>query len=231
MSMASCYEVFFKMDTMELDRRICETFTEVSRKIPFESLGSVNSFLSMMSEQLNLKKDDIVKQQRVIFLLLKRYFHICDQPDGDILTCPNRNVNGVCDSKQRRFCESAYRKKKLSNPEMETLSKFTKTPDVSVVAKSQGISEDVVYTHLTSCLEHGKDVDVKHLGVDTKMLKQIEYEWHQDPQVFVDLVENSVLLSPKVRQIHQNLDNSGFRGITQEKVRLGLAACKRRKLF
>ena len=231
MSMASCYEVFFKMDTMELDRRICETFTEVSRKIPFESLVSVNSFLSMMFEQLNLKKDDIVKQQRVIFLLLKRYFHICDQPDGDILTCPNRNVNGVCDSKQRRFREYADRKRKLSSPEMETLSKFTETPDVSAVAKSQGISEGDVYTHLTSCLEHGKDVDVKHLGVDTKMLKQIEYEWHQDPQVFVDLVENSVLLSPKVRQIHQNLDNSGFRGITQEKVQLGLAACKRRKLF
>ena len=103
MSMASCYEVFFKMDTMELDRRIYETFTEVSRKIPFESLVSVNSFLSMMSEQLNLKKDDIVKQQRVTFLLLKRYFHICDQPDGDLLTCPNRNMNGVCDSKQRRL--------------------------------------------------------------------------------------------------------------------------------
>ena len=63
------------------------------------------------------------------------------------------------------------------------------------------------------------------------MLKQIEYEWHQDPQVFVDLVENSVLLSPKVRQIQQNLENAGFRGITQEKVQLGLAACKRRKLF
>ena len=123
MSMASCYEVFFKMDTMELDREICETFTEVSQKIPFESLVSVNSFLSMMSKQLNLRKDDIVKQQRVIFLLLKRYFHICDQP-GDILTCPNRNVNGVCDSKQRRHCESADRKRKLSIPEMETLSKF-----------------------------------------------------------------------------------------------------------
>ena len=75
------------------------------------------------------------------------------------------------------------------------------------------------------------DVDVKRLGVDTKMLEHIEYEWHQDPQIFVDLVENSVLLSPKVRHIQQNLDNSGFRGITQEKVRLGLAACKRRKLF
>ena len=231
LSMASCYEVFFKMDTMELDRRICETFTEVSRKIPFESLVSVNSFLSMMAEQLNLRKDDIVKQQRVIFLLLKRYFHICDQPAGDILTCPNRDVKGVCDSKQRRLCESSDRKRKLSSPEMETLSKFTKTPDVSVVAKSQGISEDVVYTYLTSCLEHGKDVDVKPLGVDTKMLEQIDYEWHQNPQIFVDLLENSVLLSPKVRQIQKNLDNSGFRGITQEKVRLGLAACKKRKLF
>ena len=140
-------------------------------------------------------------------------------------------MNGVCDSKQGRLCESADRKRKPSSPEMETLSKFTETPDVSAIAKSQGISEDVVYTHLTSCLEHGMDVDVKRLGVDTKMLEHIEYEWHQDPQIFVDLVENSVLLSPKVRQIQQNLDNSGFRGITQEKVRLGLAACKRRKLF
>ena len=231
-SMRSCHEIFFKMDTLELDRRIGDAFTDASREVPFESVASVKSFLRAMERRLDLKKDDIVKQQRVIFLLLKRHFHICDKPD--ILSCPNRDIRGICDhidTQPNDNCEPQKKKRKLTSVEEETLSRFTQNPDVSLVARSQGVSEDVVYNHLTSCLESGKDVEVKHLGVDAKMLKRIEYEWHQDPLTFADLVENPILLSPKVSAIQQNLESSGLPGITKEKVKVGLASCKRKLLF
>ena len=63
------------------------------------------------------------------------------------------------------------------------------------------------------------------------MLQRIEYEWHQDPETFADLVENPILLSPKVDKIQENLESSGLQGITKEKVKVGLAACKRKLLF
>ena len=115
--------------------------------------------------------------------------------------------------------------------EEETLSRFAKNPDVSSVARSQNVPEDVVFNHLTSCLENGEDVEVSHLGVDAGMLQRIEYEWHQDPETFADLVENPILLSPKVDKIQENLESSGLQGITKEKVKVGLAACKRKLLF
>ena len=43
--MSSCYETFFKMDTMELDKRIGEAFSEASQEVPFESVTSVKLFL------------------------------------------------------------------------------------------------------------------------------------------------------------------------------------------
>merc|ERR1712126_207233 len=91
----SCYETFFKMVTMELDRRIREAFVEASNETPFEGVVSVESCLSRIERRLEIRKDDKVKQQRVKFLLLKRHFHICDQ--ADILSCPNRDTNGICD--------------------------------------------------------------------------------------------------------------------------------------
>ena len=231
-NMRSCYEIFFKMDTMELDRRIWEAWAEASQVVPIFNVAHVRSFLCRMGSQLDIGKDDIVKQQRVKFLLLKRHFHICDQPD--ILSCPNRDIKGICDhtdSQPRDNSEPHRKKRKLTSMEEETLSKFTKNPDVSFVAKSQGVPANVVYNNLTSCLENGEDVEVKHLGVDAEMLERIEYEWHQDPQTFADLVENPILLSPKVGEIQQNLENSGFQGITKERVGVGLAACKRKLLF
>ena len=224
------------MDTMELDRRIWEAWAEASQVVPCVPFVSaaldVNSFLSWMGRELDIGKDDIVKQQRVMFLLLKRHFHICDQPN--ILSCPNRDIRGICDLidiQPKDSCEPNRKKRKLTSVEEETLSRFTQNPNVSLVARSQGLSEDVVFNHLTSCLENGKDVELKHLGVDAKMLERIEHEWHQDPQTFADLVENPILLSPKVGKIQKNLENSFLQGITKEKVRVGLAACKRKLLF
>jgi len=115
--------------------------------------------------------------------------------------------------------------------EEETLLMFTKNPNISSVARSQNVPVAVVYNHLTSCLENGEDVDLQHLGVDAKMLERIEHEWHQDPHTFADLVENPILLSPKVDEIQENLESSGLQGITKEKVKVGLAACKKKLLF
>ena len=155
-SMHSCYEIFFRMDTLELDRRIGDAFADASHEVPLENVASVKSFLRVMERVLDLKKDDIVKQQRVMFLLLKRHFHICDQPN--ILSCPNRDIRGICDLidiQPKDSCEPNRKKRKLTSVEEETLSMFTKNPDVSSVAKSQGVSEDLVFNHLTSCLENG----------------------------------------------------------------------------
>ena len=230
-NMSSCYETFFKMDTMELDRRIWEVFAKASQ-VPFFSVAYVKSFLSWMGRELDIGEDDIVKQQRVMFLLLKRHFHICAQPD--ILSCPNRDLRGICDHTSTQASDNSEphrKKRKLTSMEEETLSKFAKNPDVSSVARSQNVPEDVVFNHLTSCLENGEDVEVRHLGVDAGMLQRIEYEWHQDPETFADLVENPILLSPKVDKIQENLESSGLQGITKEKVKVGLAACKRKLLF
>ena len=115
-SMHSCYEAFFKMDTMELDRRIGEAFVEASNETPFESVLSVKSFLSMIERLLDIRKDDIVKQQRVMFLLLKRHFHICDQ--AEILSCPNRDTKGVCDhtsTPTKDHSEPLRKKRKLAS--------------------------------------------------------------------------------------------------------------------
>ena len=131
-SMRSCYQTFFKMDTMQLDRRIGEAFEEASNETPFESVLSVRSFLSKIERHLNIRKDDIVKQQRVMFLLLKRHFHICDQ--AEILSCPNRDTKGVCDHTSIPTMDHSelHRKKRtLTSVEEETLSSFTKNPDVS----------------------------------------------------------------------------------------------------
>ena len=126
------------MDTMELDKRIGEAFSEASQEVPFESVTSVKLFLLAMERHLDWKKDDIVKQQRAMFLLLKRHFHICDQPD--ILSCANSDCKGICDSS-----DPHRKKRKLTSTEEEThLSRFKMNPDVSLIAISQRVTQDEV---------------------------------------------------------------------------------------
>ena len=137
-TMSSCYETFFNMDTMELDKRIGEAFSEASQEVPFESVTSVKLFLLAMERHLDWKKDDIVKQQRAMFLLLKRHFHICDKPD--ILSCANSDCKGICDSS-----DPHRKKRKLTSTEEKThLSRFKMNPDVSLIAISQRVTQDEV---------------------------------------------------------------------------------------